>query len=68
MKLTPPGGLAIGQELEVAFNLPGISHIINARARVAREAPPNGIGIQFLKLNDRNEKDLQGYISARLME
>jgi len=68
MKLTPPGGLAIGQELEVAFNLPGVSHITQARARVVREAPPNGIGIQFLKLSERDEKDLQGYVTARLME
>jgi CheY-like chemotaxis protein len=68
MKLTPPGGLAIGQELEVAFNLPGIPHITKAHARVVREAPPNGIGIQFLKLNTQDEKDLQGYVSARLLE
>jgi len=68
MKLTPPGGLAIGQELEVVFNLPGVSHITQARARVVREAPPNGIGILFLKLNAQDEKDLQGYVSARLME
>jgi CheY-like chemotaxis protein len=68
MKLTPPGGLAIGQELEVAFFLPGMSHNTKAHARVVREAPPSGIGILFLKLNERDEKDLQGYISARLAE
>jgi CheY-like chemotaxis protein len=66
MKLTPPGGLAIGQELEVAFHLPNISHITKMRALVAREVPPNGIGIKFLKLDDSDERDLQGYISARL--
>ena len=66
MMLAPTGGLTIGQELDVTFNLPNISHPIKTRAMAVREAPPNGIGIQFLKLPDREEKELQGYISARL--
>jgi len=66
MKLAPSGGLTVGQDLEVAFQLPGISHLIKARARVVREVPPNEIGIKFLKLSERDEKDLQGYIRARL--
>lgn len=68
MMLSPTGGLAIGQELEVAFSLPNISHIIKTRAQVVREIPPNAMGITFLKLTERDEKDLQAYISARLEE
>jgi CheY-like chemotaxis protein len=68
MMLAPAGGLAVGQEFDLAFNLPGISHVIKTRAVVAREVPPNGIGIQFLKLPERDEKDVQAYISARLEE
>jgi CheY-like chemotaxis protein len=66
MMLTPSGGLAIGQELEVAFNLPNVSHPIKTRAMAVREVPPNGIGIQFLGLRDREEIQLQAYIRARL--
>ena len=68
MLLAPSGGSQIGQELDVAFSLPSISHTIRTRAQVVREVPPNAIGIQFLKLNERDERDLQDYISARLEE
>ncbi len=68
LMLAPAGGLAVGQELEVAFDLPSISHVIKARAMVVREVPPIGIGIQFLKLNERDERDVQAYISARMEE
>ena len=66
MMLTPAGGLGIGQELEVEFRLPNVSHIIKTRAQVVCEVPPSGIGIRFLQLTDREERELQGYISARL--
>jgi CheY-like chemotaxis protein len=68
MLLAPAGGLSVGQELEVAFNLPNITHIVKTRAMAVRADPPNGMGIQFLKLNERDERDLQGYISARIDE
>ena len=68
MLLASSGGLGIGQELEVAFNLPNVSHIFKTRAMVVRETSPTGIGIQFLKLNERDESDLQGYIGARIDE
>lgn len=66
MLLVPSGGLVIDQELEVAFNLPNVPHLIKTRALAVRESPPNGIGIQFLELDGRDEKDLQGYICARI--
>lgn len=68
MLLAPSGGSEIGQELEVAFSLPSAPHTIRTRAQVVREVPPNAIGIQFLKLSERDERDLQEYISARLEE
>jgi CheY-like chemotaxis protein len=68
MLLSPAGGLSLGQEFEVAFNLPNIPHMIKTRAIAVRETPPNGMGIQFLNLNERDERDLQGYISARIDE
>lgn len=68
MMLTPAGGLTIGQELEVSFKIPNANHTIRTRARVAREDPPNAVGIQFLRLADRDEIDLQSYIRARLEE
>jgi c-di-GMP-binding flagellar brake protein YcgR len=66
MLLAPSGGVAIGQELGVAFKLPDASDTIRTRAMVVREAPSNAIGIQFLRLNDREERDLRAYISKRL--
>jgi c-di-GMP-binding flagellar brake protein YcgR len=66
MKFAPAGSLTVGQELEVSFQLPGMSRFIKTRATVVREAPPNAVGIQFAKLNALDEKDLQAYIQARL--
>jgi CheY-like chemotaxis protein len=66
MMLTAIGGLAMGQELDVAFSLPNISHVIKTRAMVVREDSPSALGIRFLKLTDRDARDLQGYIVARL--
>jgi DNA-binding response OmpR family regulator len=68
MMLTPNGGLSVGQEIEVAFSLPDISHTIRTAAKVVRDIPPSAIGIKFIKLIDRDERDLQNYISARLDE
>jgi CheY-like chemotaxis protein len=66
MKFAPSVGLTVGQEIEVSFQLPGMSRFIKTRAMVVREAPPNAVGIQFVKLNALDEKDLQAYIQARL--
>lgn len=68
MMVAPSNGIAVGQEMEVAFNLPNVPYLIKTRAMVVREAPPDAIGIQFLKLNERDERDLQAYISARIDE
>jgi hypothetical protein len=66
MKLAPAGGLAVGQDLEVSFQLPGAPHVVKTHATVVREAPPNAVGIQFAKLGERDEMSLQAYIHARL--
>lgn len=66
MKLAPSGGVPLGQELDVAFNLPNIPRVIRARAEVMREVPPDTMGIHFLKLNDLDREDLRTYIAARL--
>ncbi len=68
MMLSAVGGLALGQEVEVAFNLPNTAHAIKTRATVVREDSPGAMGIKFMKLNDRDERDLQSYIIARLEE
>ena len=66
MLLAPSGGLSIGQEFDVTFKLRDPSDTIRTRAVVVREAPSSAIGVQFLKLNEREESDLRAYISARL--
>jgi CheY-like chemotaxis protein len=66
MMLERSAGLAVGHELDVAFQIPNVPALIRTHARVVSEAPPNGIGIQFVKLNDRDERNLQTYISARI--
>jgi len=66
MMLTSLAALAMGQELDVAFSLPNVPRVIRTRAIVVREDSPGELGVKFLNLNDRDERDLQAYISARL--
>jgi CheY-like chemotaxis protein len=66
MMLERSAGLSVGQELDVTFQLPNVPAPIRTHARVVSEVPPNGIGSQFIKLNDRDERSLQTYISARI--
>jgi DNA-binding response OmpR family regulator len=68
MLLTPSPGLGVGLDISISFTLPGGSRPTNAKAKVVRVAPPQGTGINFADLADRDQKELQGYILARLEE
>lgn len=68
MMLSSTGGLPIGEELEVAFNLPNVPDVIRTRALVVRHDVPDIMGVKFVKLSDLDSGRLQSYISARLQE
>jgi CheY-like chemotaxis protein len=64
MLLSPSGGVAVGQELDLSFSLPDYPQALKVHARVVREVPPRGIGLMFLSLDAREKEALQKYIAA----
>ena len=65
MKLAPAPGLAVNQELEVAFTLPESSHAIRVAAKVVRETE-GAVGIEFLNVSADYQQELREYVSACL--
>ncbi len=68
MMLSPREGLALGREMSLSFSLPDASRLENARAKVVRVAPPVGVGVMFLALNQRDAKTLEEYVIEHLEE
>ena len=50
MRLSPLGGLEVGQGVSLAFILPGISEKLSVNGQVVRKVPDGGIGMKFIAL------------------
>ena len=64
MRLSPLGGLEVGQGVSLAFTLPDISQKLSVNAQVVRKVPDGGMGVKFLALPPREKSSIQQYISA----
>jgi CheY-like chemotaxis protein len=64
MRLSPLGGLEVGQEVSLAFALPDIAQKLGVDAQVVRKVPNDGIGLKFMALPPREKTSIQRYISA----
>ena len=64
MRLSPVGGLNVGQGVSLAFALSDISHKLSVEAQVVRKVPNDGIGLKFVALPPEDKASLQQYISA----
>ncbi|MGO9270431.1 MAG: response regulator [Terriglobia bacterium] len=51
MLLEPSRGLEVGQELDLAFNLPGVPEQLKLRAKVVRKEPPDRIAAEFVSMS-----------------
>lgn len=66
MLLATPHTLRVNDELGFRFKLPDGS-IVAGRARIAREAPPTGYGVEFLTIDGEGRDAVREYLrSARL--
>lgn len=66
MLLATPHVLKINDELGFRFKLPDGS-LVSGRARVAREAPPTGYGVEFVSIDGEGKDSVLEYLrSARL--
>ena len=68
MRLSPLGGLEVGQGVGLAFALPDISKKLNVNAQVVRKVPDGGIGMKFIALPPQDKSSIQRYISAYVNE
>ena len=62
---------AVGQELDIAFSLPGIEERISARTSVrwqgrVREGSPSGVGCQFMEIEDHLAEIISNYVNEKL--
>lgn len=66
MLIATPLKLRVNDELGFRFKLPDGS-LVAGRARIAREAPPTGYGVEFVSLADGSRDAIRDYLrSARL--
>lgn len=58
--------LTVNDELDFRFKLPDATNV-EGRARVAREAPPHGYGVEFVKLDEDGRDSIREFLrSARI--
>jgi CheY-like chemotaxis protein len=68
MLLGPSGGLKVGQEIELEFQIPSIVRPLLIHAKAVRFEQPGQIGVQFLDSTDRDYEAVQSYIAQRLQK
>ena len=66
MRLSPLGGLDVGQGVNLNFALPDDSETLSVGAQVVRKVPEGGIGVKFDNLPTREKVSIQRYIRARV--
>ena len=64
MLLGSPGGIAVGQEVDIQFSLPTAPRPLHLQARVVRFEPPDRMGVQFVILAPKEQAALQYYITG----
>jgi CheY-like chemotaxis protein len=66
MLLGPSGGLDVGQEVEIEFDVPTAKTPVKTRAKVLRRDKPDHIAVEFTSLSLKDRDAIKSYISARV--
>ncbi|HLY63710.1 MAG TPA: response regulator [Terriglobia bacterium] len=66
MALAGAPKIAAGQAMEAEFSLPSLPVPLKLRARVIREVPPDGLGIEFVDLSPDDRQAIQRYITGAI--
>jgi CheY-like chemotaxis protein len=64
MLLESSGGLEVGRELDLQFNLPGVPEGLNPRAKVVGREPPDRMAVQFLLKSAQDQDSLRRFIQG----
>jgi CheY-like chemotaxis protein len=62
MLLEPSRGLEVGQEFDLAFNLPGFPEQLKSRARVVRKEPPDRIAAEFVSISSEEKAAIRRHV------
>lgn len=65
MLLSPSGGIQLGHDIVLRFTLPDTTHSLKVEARVVRVVPPDGVGLSFKTLSERDKKAIMHYVAER---
>ena len=60
--LEPSRGIEVGQEFDLAFNLPGAPEQLKVRAKVVRKEPPDRIAAEFINLSSEQKTAIRSLI------
>jgi DNA-binding response OmpR family regulator len=66
MLLEPSGGLKVGQEMDLQFEIPSLGRPLLLRAKVDRLEPPDRIVVRFLDVTRSDYEAIQSQIALRL--
>ncbi len=64
MSLESSGGAEVGQELDLEFVISASAKPMKVRVRVVRRAPPDLLGVEFLKLETKCREAIQRYVEG----
>jgi c-di-GMP-binding flagellar brake protein YcgR len=64
MLLEPSGGLRVGDELTLAFQIPRAAKPLRVRARIVRRDSPDRIGVEYLQLRERDREAINSYVTG----
>jgi CheY-like chemotaxis protein len=59
-------GISAGQLLDVEFSLPAVPAPLRLHARVIREIPPDGLGVEFVDSSPADSLAIQRYITGAI--
>lgn len=62
----PSGGLAVEQQVEVEFAIPGAPKPVRVRGHVVRVEMTDRVAVAFTELSDADRKAIRGYVGERV--
>lgn len=68
MLLAGPGGLDVGQDVDLQFSLPNAQDPLRLQARVVRLEAPDRMGVQFVILAPKEQEVLHRYITGNVKD
>jgi CheY-like chemotaxis protein len=68
MLMQPSGGLALGDRLNLKFQIPTSNHLLCTQARVVRLEPPDRVATEFLDSTIRDQTAIRGYMMGMLRD